>query len=42
MSYTTADQIFMLAAVESEGKSVDEAAAAWIAANEATWSAWLP
>ena len=42
MSYTTADQIFMLAAVESEGKSVEEAAAAWIAANESTWSAWLP
>ncbi len=42
MSYTTADQIFMLAAVESDGKSVEEAAAEWIAANESTWSAWLP
>ena len=42
MSYTTADQISMLAAVESEGKSIEEAASEWIAANEATWSAWLP
>ena len=42
MTYTTADQISMLAAVESEGQSIEEAAAAWIAANEATWSAWLP
>ena len=41
MSYTTADQISMLAAVESEGKSIDEAAAEWIAANEATWRPWL-
>ena len=41
MSYTTADQISMLAAVESEGKSIDEAAAEWIAGNEATWRPWL-
>ncbi len=42
MSYTTADQISMLAAVESEGKSIEEAAADWIANNEDTWSAWMP
>ena len=42
MSYTTADQISMLAAVESEGKSIEQAASEWIAANEATWGAWLP
>ncbi len=42
MSYTTADQISMLAAVETEGKSIEEAAADWIAANEDTWSAWMP
>ncbi len=42
MSYTTADQISMLAAVEADGRSVEEAAAEWIAANESTWSAWLP
>ena len=41
-NYTTADQVTMLAAIEGEGKSVDEAAADWIAANEATWSAWIP
>ena len=42
MSYTTADQISMLAAVETDGLSVEEAAAQWIADNEATWMAWLP
>jgi glycine betaine/proline transport system substrate-binding protein len=41
-NYTTADQVSMLAAIEGEGKSVEEAAADWIAANEATWSAWIP
>ena len=41
MSYDSADQIAMLAAVEGEGMSVDDAAAQWIADNEATWSAWL-
>ena len=41
-NYTTADQVTMLAAIEGAGKSVDEAAADWIAANEATWSAWIP
>ena len=41
MSYTTADQIEMLASVETDGLSVEEAAAAWIAAHEDTWSAWL-
>ncbi len=42
MNYTTADQISMLAAVESEGKSIEEAAADWIAANESVWSGWMP
>ena len=41
MNYTTADQISMLAAVETDGLSVEEAAAAWIEENEATWMAWL-
>ena len=41
-NYTTADQVSMLAAIEVEGKSVEEAAAEWIAANESVWSAWLP
>ena len=42
MNYSTADQIAMLAAVESDGKSIEQAASEWIAANEATWSVWLP
>ncbi len=42
MSYTTEDQISMIAAVELEGAEVDAAARAWIDANEATWRAWLP
>jgi glycine betaine/proline transport system substrate-binding protein len=42
MSYTTDDQIQMIAAVELEGKSVEEAARDWLAGNEETWRAWLP
>lgn len=42
MNYTTEDQIGMIAAVELDGKSVDEAAREWLDANEATWQAWLP
>jgi len=42
MSYTTEDQIGMIAAVELEGKSVEDAAHAWLDANEATWRVWLP
>lgn len=42
MSYSTADQISMLAAVENDGLSVEDAAAQWIAANQNVWSAWLP
>ena len=41
-NYSTDDQVAMLAAVESEGESIEDAAADWIAANEATWSAWIP
>lgn len=42
MNYTNEDQIAMIADVELNGKTVDDAARAWIDANEATWSAWLP
>jgi len=42
MSYTTADQVEMLASVETDGKTVDEAAAAWIEAHKDVWSTWLP
>lgn len=42
MNYTTDDQISMIAAVEIDGQSVDEAAQAWLDANEDVWRAWLP
>lgn len=42
MNYTTEDQISMIAAVELDGMSVEDAARAWLDANEATWQAWLP
>lgn len=42
MNYSTQDQIQMIAAVELDDKTPDEAAQAWIDANEAKWKAWLP
>lgn len=42
MNYDTKTQITMIAAVELDKKSVDEAAKAWVDANEAVWSQWLP
>ena len=42
MSYTNADQIGMIAEVDSGNMTAEEAAGAWIDANEAVWSAWLP
>jgi glycine betaine/proline transport system substrate-binding protein len=42
MQYTTDAQIEMIAAVEIEGQSVEEAAQAWVDANEDVWRAWLP
>lgn len=42
MNYSTEDQIQMIAAVELDGKSVDQAAREWINGHEATWKAWLP
>jgi glycine betaine/proline transport system substrate-binding protein len=42
MNYDTDAQIAMVAAVEVEGKSIDEAAQEWVTANESTWRAWLP
>jgi glycine betaine/proline transport system substrate-binding protein len=41
-NYSTADQITMLAAVEVDGKTPEEAARAWIEANPDKWQAWLP
>ena len=42
MSYNTEAQIDMIAAVEIEGQSVEEAAQAWLDANESVWRTWLP
>ena len=40
-SYSTDDQIALIAAVEVDGKSIDEAASDWIAANESVWQGWI-
>ena len=42
MNYTNLDQIAMLASVQLDGKSTEEAARDWLAENEETWRAWLP
>jgi glycine betaine/proline transport system substrate-binding protein len=42
LSYSNADQIGMIAEVDSGAKTAEEAAQAWIDANEAVWTAWLP
>lgn len=42
MRYTNEDQIGMIAEVDSGNMIPEEAARAWINANEAVWRAWLP
>ena len=42
MNYSTEEQIKMVAAVELDGKTAEEAAREWLAANESIWQAWLP
>jgi glycine betaine/proline transport system substrate-binding protein len=42
LTYSTEDQIDMIAAVEAEGLSVEEAARQWLDAHEPTWRGWLP
>ena len=42
MNYTTQDQIEMIAAMELDGKTKEEAAQAWIDAHADTWQTWLP
>ncbi|MBN1136067.1 MAG: ABC transporter substrate-binding protein [Anaerolineae bacterium] len=42
MSYTNLDQIAILATVQLDKKSVEEAARAWIAENEEVWKGWIP
>ena len=39
--FTTEDQLSTLGPVEIDGREASEIAAEWIAANEATWSAWF-
>lgn len=39
-TYTTADQIEMLGMLD-QGKTIEEAAQAWIDAHQETWQAWL-
>jgi glycine betaine/proline transport system substrate-binding protein len=41
-NYSTEDQISMIAAVDVDGKTPEEAARAWIDANEAKWKPWIP
>lgn len=42
MNYSTEDQIEMIAAVELDNQPVEEAARAWLDANQETWQSWLP
>ena len=42
MSYSTEDQIAMIADIELNGMSAAEAARTWLDANEDVWSTWLP
>jgi glycine betaine/proline transport system substrate-binding protein len=41
-NYSTGDQIDIIASIEVDGQSPEDAAREWIEANEATWRAWLP
>lgn len=42
MNYDTQTQVGMIAAVDTDGQTPEEAARAWITANEAVWKAWIP
>lgn len=42
INFTNEDQISMLAMVEIEGLTVEEAARRWMEQNEITWEAWIP
>jgi glycine betaine/proline transport system substrate-binding protein len=41
MNYSTDDQISMIAAMELDGQSAEEAARAWVDANQDVWQGWL-
>lgn len=42
MNYSTEDQIALIADVELNGKTTEQAARDWLAAHETQWRAWLP
>ncbi len=42
MQYSDKDQIGMIAAVELEKKTAEQAARDWITKNESVWKAWVP
>jgi glycine betaine/proline transport system substrate-binding protein len=42
MSYTTEDQIEMMASLELEGQTKEQAARAWLESHESVWRAWIP
>jgi glycine betaine/proline transport system substrate-binding protein len=42
MKYTNDDQIGMIAAVDTDKKSAEEAARTWIDAHQDVWKAWMP
>ena len=42
MKYSNDDQIGMIAAVDTEKKTAEQAARNWINAHEAVWKAWIP
>jgi glycine betaine/proline transport system substrate-binding protein len=41
-SYTTKDQIDLLALVDNQKLTIDQAARTWVDANDTVWGAWLP
>jgi glycine betaine/proline transport system substrate-binding protein len=42
MKYSNEDQIGMIAAVDTDKKTAEQAARDWINAHESVWKAWLP
>jgi glycine betaine/proline transport system substrate-binding protein len=42
INFTTRDQIGMIAAVDLEGQTPDQAAQAWLDQHTATWKTWVP
>jgi ABC-type proline/glycine betaine transport system substrate-binding protein len=42
MQYTDKDQIGMIASVELDKKTAEQAARDWISKNESVWKTWIP